>query len=63
VRYGIAVALLTVVPTYIIYYVLQPMPGAMAARQIVFDGVLIVLLGMLVAWLYRNAAGRPRAAS
>lgn len=55
-RYGVAVALLTVVPTYIIYYVVQPMPGGMAARQILFDGVLIVLLGVLVAWLYRNAA-------
>jgi hypothetical protein len=63
VRYGIAVALLTVVPTYIIYYVVQPMPAGMAARQIVFDGALIVLLGVLVAWLYRNAAGRAPAPS
>ncbi len=55
-RYGVAIALLTVVPTYIIYYVVQPMPGGMAARQILFDGALIVLLGILVAWLYRNAA-------
>ena len=55
-RYGVAVALLTVVPTYIIYYVVQPMPGGMAARQILFDGVLMVLPGVLVAWLYRNAA-------
>ena len=27
-RFGFAVALLTVIPTYIIYYVVQPMPGA-----------------------------------
>lgn len=55
VRFGVAVALLTVVPTYMIYYVVQPMPAGMAVKQIVFDGVLIVLLGILVAWMTRNA--------
>jgi hypothetical protein len=52
-RFGIAVALLTVVPTYIIYYVVQPMPGGMVVRQIVYDTILVVLLGLLVAWIYR----------
>jgi hypothetical protein len=52
-RFGLAVALLTVVPTYMIYYVVQPMPGGMVVRQIVYDAVLIVLLGVLVAWFYR----------
>jgi hypothetical protein len=56
VRFGIAVALLTVVPTYMIYYVVQPMPGSMAVKQIVFDGILIILLGILVAFLYRGVA-------
>src|ERR1700675_3442688 len=28
VRFGFAIALLTVVPTYTIYFVVQPMPGA-----------------------------------
>ena len=54
VRFGVAVALLTVVPTYLIYYVVQPMPGMHVAKQIVFDGVLIVLLGIAVAFLYRQ---------
>jgi hypothetical protein len=52
-RFGLAVALLTVVPTYLIYYVVQPMPGTMVAKQIVYDAILIVLLGMLVAYVYR----------
>jgi len=38
IRFGVAVALLTIVPTYLIYYVVQPMPGATVAKQIVFDG-------------------------
>ena len=52
-RFGVAVAFLTIVPTYLIYYVVQPMPGMLAAKQIVFDGVLTVLLGLLVAWFCR----------
>jgi len=54
VRFGLAVAFLTVIPTYIIYYVVQPMPGATVVKQIVFDGVLMVLLGVAVAFLYRS---------
>jgi hypothetical protein len=56
IRFGIAVALLTVVPTYMIYYVVQPMPGDMVIKQIVYDGVLMVILGTIVAWVYRDAA-------
>jgi hypothetical protein len=54
-RFGVAVALLTVVPTYMIYYVVQPMPGATVVKQIVFDGILTVLLGVLAAFIYRKA--------
>ena len=55
-RFGVAVALLTIVPTYLIYYAVQPMPGAMVAKQIVFDGALVLLLGVLVAFLSRTKA-------
>jgi len=58
VRFGLAVALLTAVPTYIIYYVVQPLPGSLAVKQIMFDGILIVLLGLLVAFLYRQRTTR-----
>jgi len=61
VRFGFAVALLTVVPTYIIYFVVQPMPGEVVVKQIVYDGVLVVVLGTIVAWLYRDAATPPHA--
>jgi hypothetical protein len=54
-RYGLAVALLTAVPTYTIYYVVQPMPGALVVKQIVFDGIVILILGAIVAYLYRAA--------
>jgi hypothetical protein len=54
VRFGIAIALLTIVPTYIIYYVVQPMPGATVVKQIVFDGCLIVILGVVAAFMLKE---------
>jgi hypothetical protein len=59
VRFGVAVALLTIVPTYIIYFVVQPMPGAVVIKQIIFDGILMVILGTIVAWLYRDKGAAP----
>ena len=53
-RYGLAIALLTVVPIYTIYYVVQPMPGMHVVKQIVFDGILTLVLGAVVAFLYRG---------
>lgn len=53
-RYGLAIALLTIVPLYTIYYVVQPIPGMMAVRQILFDGILTLILGAAVAFLYRG---------
>ncbi len=56
-RFGLAVALLCVVPIYMIYYVVQPMPGMLTVKQIVFDTILTLVLGVVVAFLYR-AQGR-----
>jgi len=53
-RFGLVVALFTVVPTYLIYYVVQPMPGMVVVKQIVFDSVLMLILGAVVAYLYRD---------
>ncbi len=56
IRFGIAVALLTIVPTYMIYFVVQPMPGGVVVKQMIFDGILLVILGMVVAAIYRAPA-------
>ena len=57
-RFGLVVALLTVVPTYIIYYAVQPMPSDLVVKQILFDTVWMLIQGAVVAFLYRNV---PRA--
>ncbi len=56
IRFGLAVALLTIVPTYTIYYVVQPMPGMTVVKQIVFDGILMLVLGVVAAFMYRQPA-------
>ena len=53
-RFGIVIALLAVVPTYLIYYAVQPMPGMLVIKQIVFDSMLLLVLGAVVAFLYRK---------
>lgn len=53
-RFGLAIMFLTIVPTNMIYYVVQPMPGAVVVKQIVFDGILILILGVITAFLYRE---------
>ncbi len=55
-RFGAAVALLTAVPMYLIYYCVQPMPGAVVVKQMVLDSLLLLLLGIVAAFMYRDAA-------
>ncbi len=55
IRFGLVIALMTAVPTYMIYYVVQPLPGMMVVKQIVFDTGLLLVLGMITAFLGRNA--------
>ena len=53
IRFGIAVACLTVVPTYLIYHVVTPVPLVLAAKQIGYDTVRVVLMGIVLAWINR----------
>jgi hypothetical protein len=53
IRFGIAVAFLAVVPTYLIYHVVTPVPFALAIKQIVYDTVRVVLMGIVLAWINR----------
>ena len=54
IRYGAAIALLLIVPTYMIYYVVQQMPGDLVCKQIAYDGILMLVLGAVVAGLIRK---------
>ncbi|MBC7945226.1 MAG: hypothetical protein H7X91_08205 [Burkholderiales bacterium] len=58
-RYGVAVAALVTVPMYLIYYAVQPMPGMTVLKQIAFDGISMIILGVVVAWLNRQPVSIP----
>jgi hypothetical protein len=53
-RFGVAVVALMTIPMYLIYYAVQPTPGMLVAKQILFDGVSTVLLGIAAAYLNRS---------
>ena len=53
VRYGIAIAFLTVIPTYLIYHVVTPVPFALALKQIGYDTIRVVLMGVVLGWINR----------
>ncbi len=54
IRFGLAVALLAVVPIYLIYYAVQPLPAGLVHRQMIYDSLVVILLGILVAAVYRS---------
>jgi len=56
VRFGLSVAVLAVIPMYLIYYAVQPMPGNLVAKQIVFGTIAIVLMGIVCAWINQDSA-------
>ncbi|HUQ29893.1 MAG TPA: DUF1761 family protein [Usitatibacter sp.] len=55
VRFGIAVAVLATIPTYLIYYAVQPMPSDMVALQVAYDTIASVIMGITVAAVNRDA--------
>lgn len=52
-RFGLAVACLTAIPTYLIYHVVTPVPFILAMKQIVFDTVRVLMMGVVLAWINR----------
>ena len=59
-RFGVAVSLLGPIPMYMIYYVVQPMPGDHVIKQIIFESILVVILGVVVAFLNQpSSAAAP----
>jgi hypothetical protein len=52
-RFGIAAALLVTVPWYLIYYAIQPWPASVVAKQIIFDGISMIITALAVAFIYK----------
>ena len=52
-RYGLAMIVLTVFPTYLIYYAVQPLPDALVAQQIIYDSIAKFATALVLAWINR----------
>lgn len=44
-------AFVTAVPVYLYYYAVQPTPGALVVKQIVFETIAVIVKGVVVAFL------------
>ena len=59
VRFGIAVSVLMVIPMYLIYFAVQPMPAGLVAKQIVYDVIGTVVMGIVAAWINKRDVAVP----
>ena len=53
-RFGLAAACLAAIPMYMIYYVIEPMPGMLVAKQIVFDTIAMLINGLVAAFINKD---------
>lgn len=54
IRFGIAMALILALPSFFIAYAVQPVPSALMVKQIMFETVGKILLGIVTAAIYRR---------
>jgi len=50
-RFGLAIAVLMTIPMYLIYYAVQPWPGEVVVKQIVYDTIGVLVMGVVVAFI------------
>ena len=59
VRFGIAVALLAPIPTYLIYFAVQPMPFDLVVKQVALDTIAMIVMGIAAAAVNRDPIRAP----
>lgn len=59
-RFGFAVGCLAVFPTFLIEFVVHPIPSALLYKQLAFDGIKILVLGAVVAAIVRSPNATSR---
>jgi len=55
-RFGIAIAILLPIPTFMIYYTVQQTPGMLAVQQSIGDSVVVIVVALVAAFLGRSDA-------
>ena|SRR5688572_18344838 len=54
IRFGLAIWVVATIPMFLINYAVQPLPSDLVAKQIVLDGLSMVIMGMLAAVVNRD---------
>ena len=54
VRFGIALWLVLTIPSFVIAYAVQPVPAILMVKQVLSEGVAKIVLGIIIAILYRR---------
>ncbi len=52
-RFGIVLWLILTIPSFFIAYAVQPVPTILMVKQVVFEGIDKIVLGLITAALYR----------
>ncbi|MBS1785037.1 MAG: hypothetical protein JST24_06385 [Acidobacteria bacterium] len=52
-RFGFLIAVLSLIPTYLIYYAVQPMPAPLVEAQILLGTIACLIEGVVVAGMNR----------
>ena len=52
-RFGIVLWLILTIPSFFIAYAVQPVPTMLMVKQVLFEGIDKILLGVITAALYR----------
>jgi len=55
-RFGVVIAMFAPIPRYLIYYSVQSMSSSLLVNQIIGETILLLILGPLVAFLYRDTS-------
>ena len=53
VRFGALTAGVSVIPAYLIGYVVTNIPGSLAVEQIALETIIVVAMGIVIAWFHR----------
>ena len=50
-RCGLAIAMVSTIPMFLIYYAVEPMPGMLVCKQLIFSTIQMLVIGVLAALL------------
>ncbi len=57
-KFGFATCFLVTIPLYLVYYAVEPMPGMLVGKQIAFDSLTMILMGVVVALIIKPAEAK-----